>query len=497
MQTRNIITSAICLAILIGGINTAAVNAVEQTAATTAITTGTSSSTPSIEDLEKIVAELKVQIQATLEKIQEIAKTRNTTSAAIGSTSACIAENEIATDTNRNCCGSLLKVHVSVTSLPVGCGSASTPCTSTTENYTCKKTTILGYGTSSGTTTTGTGVGYSSGGSGTTTGYSTGVGYSYGGSGTTTGTGNLTCAAVNQVFTSSESKQCCNGSTMAIVSNPCEGGETAGCAAKITYKCVTGTTTTTTTACEPENATFTDSTKKCCSGLVITFTSQTRVPAGCGPTTDNGNGLTCTSITANYTCKKATTTTTGTGVGHSFVVPAGTTLGTGVGHSLVSGTTTGTGTGTMVGYGTASGTTTGSAGTTTGYSTASGTATGTASTTHSTGTTVGSTTGTGSNSNMTIQQQIQAIQQQINKISAEISSWGTSGSSSTGTTGGTTISGSTGATSTGSAGTASNQGNLDNDYTIGGTYYNTSTDSTYTGSVGSTGGSYGGWTPAF
>jgi hypothetical protein len=180
MQTKNIITSAICLAILIGGTNTAAVNAIEQTSATAAIDTNASLNAPSIEDLQKIIAELKVQIQATIEKIQEIAKTRNTTSSASGSTTGCIAENQISTDTNRNCCGGLLKAHVSTTSLPEGCGSTSDPCNSTTENYTCKRTT-LGYSASPGTNTVGTGTHYSSGGSaGTTVG--TGVGHSFGGS---------------------------------------------------------------------------------------------------------------------------------------------------------------------------------------------------------------------------------------------------------------------------------------------------------------------------
>jgi len=133
MISKNRLTAtAVCLAILIAGLNAGTASAIQ--GFVTAATANTTADTKSLEDLEAIIENLKTQIQAVIEQI----KAKNSTSTDTAA-STCIAENQAATDTNLNCCTGLVKTNLSETKTPAGCSnevSGSTPCTGVTENYT-------------------------------------------------------------------------------------------------------------------------------------------------------------------------------------------------------------------------------------------------------------------------------------------------------------------------------------------------------------------------
>jgi hypothetical protein len=352
MCLRNkIAAGALCLAIAAVAVSATTANATESNSSGATVQTenqinttqtGTQTNTLSLDYLQSIINQLKAQIQALILQIQ----TRNQGIYTDTLTSTCVAAGTNFTDNTKRCCAGLNMSFVGSKRVPEGCGSSldggnGVACTSITTTYTCLKPisgNYVGFAgtdneTISGNNDTGCeikGSVFSDSSESCCAGLVRAKIFKYlpegcgNESGQTPCTSTvdrytcktpttynistaLPCATIGVTFTGSGTKQCCNGSTLTVVNNACAGGETAGCGAQSTYKCVGGTTTT---ACEPENASFTDNTKQCCSGLNKTYVSSIRVPAGCN--SEIAGGTPCTSVTATYTCKKPATEVTGT-----------------------------------------------------------------------------------------------------------------------------------------------------------------------------------------
>ena len=264
------------------------------------------------------------------------------------------------------------------------------------------------------------------------------------------------CAAEGQKLFSNGTKGCC---VDLVPVSECEGEQ----------NCITNSwtcqkrTIAQKMVCANNGETFQPGTKNCCNGTIFAIATD-----GCtGTETTETNRAACLAKTL-YTCKQPTVT----GItDHSLDGTTGTTTGSGYAIGSIPANNTG---GTV---GTATGTTgayrIGTSGTSTNYQYPVGTTSGTSGGT-SYGYTVNGTSGT------SIQQQIQSIKQQINNISAGVNSLGTTQTGTTATVGTTWTTGS---------------------YTVGstgGTNVNSESSTSYNyNSPAGTGGSYGGWVSAF